>query len=101
MSTAPALSANLSRLLKRCPQWVEFRAGEARCEGYRHAIGANNGLTALAKRGLLYVRFDGGNVFRMSDAGRIAREALDAPPAPVVTIHDPRFPPMPHLANLP
>lgn len=75
------LTDNLSRLLKRCPQWVEFRAGEARCEGYRHAIGANNGLVALAKRGLLYCRWDNGNVFRLTDQGRLIREALENPPA--------------------
>ncbi len=74
------LTANLTRLLNRCPQWGEFRAGSVTCGPYPHPIGANNGLTALAKRGLLGCHWSAGNVFHMTEAGRAARVALAAPP---------------------
>lgn len=76
---ASTLKPDQTRLFKRCPQWAIFRPGSVRCEGYRHAIGANNGLMALVRLGYVTrgISQNGGNLFQMTQAGRDARADLD------------------------
>lgn len=71
------LNDNQKSLLKRCPQWGTFRAGAVRGEGYKHAIGANNGLMGFVRAGLLARFWQDGNVFQMTEAGRALRETLE------------------------
>ncbi len=78
------MNENQIRLFKRCPQWGTFRPGSVKCEGYRHAIGAENGLRGLARLGYFARGWQGqGIVYQMTEEGRAARAALLVSPAPV------------------